>query len=70
MSEEIAVDHLNDAVTRVGGTYCVSMGAHYVTGIGRSADGQIGVTVHMTDDQARDLCAGLKDALHEEARVR
>jgi predicted SpoU family rRNA methylase len=62
-SDEIAVEHLNDVVTRIGGTYCVSMGASYVTGIGRSADGQIGVTVHMTEDQARDLCGGLKDAL-------
>jgi hypothetical protein len=62
-AEEPAVSHLNDVVTRVGETYCVHMEAHYVTGIGRDGDGRLGVTVHMTEDQARDLCGGLKDAL-------
>jgi hypothetical protein len=62
-AEDPAVSHINDVVTRVGETYCVHMEGHYVTGIGRDGDGRLGVTLHMTEDQARDLCGGLKDAL-------
>lgn len=56
------VRHLNDTLTIVGEAYCVRLTARYVTSISRE-DGWLGVGVHMTEDEARDLCAGLKDAL-------
>lgn len=67
--DDSTVEHFNDVVTRVGGTYCIHMRGHYVTTIGRENE-SLGVTVHMTEDEARDLCIGLKDALHEVGRVR
>jgi hypothetical protein len=61
-AQEENVHRFNDTVTLVGETYCVSMRGRYVTAIGR-ADDRLSVGVHMTQDEARALLAGLQEAL-------
>jgi hypothetical protein len=60
------IDRRNDTLTIVGDTYCVHMNAFYVTTIDRKDSRQAGelcVGVHMTEEEARALLAGLQEAL-------
>jgi ribosomal protein L5 len=55
------VDRRNDTLTRVGDTYMVALTGNYATTIRHGED--IGVSVHMSEQQARELLAGLQEAL-------
>jgi hypothetical protein len=56
-----AVNRRNDTLTRVGDTYMVTLTGNYATTTRRGQD--IAISVHMSEAQARELLAGLQEAL-------